>query len=105
MHINVGNESDVARPQQTVWLIHFLPLKGLHHLLYCTEAVAYLGFPAPWGKLSYGAPTQPVHGSIDAKNELGIKECRKLPRALQSPEYSKPQLIRIRLIPIFAKTG
>jgi len=31
-------------------------------LLLC--AVAYLGFPAPGGKLSFGAPTQPVHGSI-----------------------------------------
>jgi len=36
-------------------------------------AVAYLGFPAPGGKLSFGAPTQPVHGSIDAKNELGYR--------------------------------
>ena len=51
-------------------------------------AVAYLGFPAPGGKLSYGAPTQPVHGSIDAKNELGIKGHRKLTRALQSPVYT-----------------
>jgi len=24
-------------------------------------------------KLSFGAPTHPVHGSIDAMNELGIK--------------------------------
>jgi len=50
--------------------------------------VAYLGFPAPGGKLSFGAPTQPVHGSIDAKNELGMKGRRKLTRALQSPAYS-----------------
>jgi len=28
------------------------------------------GVPAPGGKLSFGAPTQPVHSSIDAKNEL-----------------------------------
>ena len=32
--------------------------------------MAYLGFPAPGGKLSFSAPTQPVHGCIDAKNEL-----------------------------------
>jgi len=51
-------------------------------------AVAYLGFPAPRGKLSFGAPTQPVHGSMDAKNELGIKGRRKLTGALQSPAYS-----------------
>ena len=43
--------------------------------------VAYLGFPAPGGKLSFGAPTQPLHGSsIDAKNELGVKGRRKLTR-------------------------
>jgi len=41
-------------------------------------AVAYLGFPAPEGKLSLGAPTQPVCGSIVAKNELGVKGRRKL---------------------------
>ena len=35
--------------------------------------MAYLGFPAPEGKLNFGAPTQPVHGSIDAKKEFGIK--------------------------------
>jgi len=29
------------------------------------QAVAYLGFPAPGDKLSFGAPTQPIHGSID----------------------------------------
>jgi len=50
--------------------------------------VAYLGFPAPGDKLSFGATTQPVHGSVDAKNELGIKGRRKLTRALQSPAYS-----------------
>jgi len=32
------------------------------------QAVAYLGFPAPWDKLSLGAPTQPVRGSIKQKN-------------------------------------
>jgi len=51
------------------------------------ETVAYLGFPAPGGKLSFGAPTQPVHGSIDTKNELGIKGRRKLTLDLQSPAY------------------
>ena len=50
-------------------------------------AVAYLGFPAPGGKLSVCAPTQPVHGSIDAKNELGIKGRRKVSRAVQSLAY------------------
>jgi len=39
------------------------------------------------GKLSFGAPTQSVHGSIDAKNQLGIKGRQKLTRALQSPAY------------------
>ena len=34
------------------------------------QPVAYLGFPALGAKLSFGAPTQPVHGCIDAKNEL-----------------------------------
>ena len=29
------------------------------------EAVAYLGFPAPGDKLSLGAPTQPVRGSLN----------------------------------------
>jgi len=28
------------------------------------QAVAYLGFPAPGAKLSLGAPTQPIRGSI-----------------------------------------
>jgi len=50
--------------------------------------MAHLGFPAPGIKLSFGAPTQTVHGSIDAKNELGIKGRRKLTRALQSPAHS-----------------
>ena len=52
------------------------------------NALAYLGFPAPGGKRSLGTPTQPVHASIDAKNELGIKGRAKLLRALQSPTYS-----------------
>ena len=52
------------------------------------RTVAYLGFSAPGGNLSFGAPTQPVHGSIDAKNELGIKRHRTLTWALQSPAYS-----------------
>jgi len=52
------------------------------------HSVAYLGFPATGGILSFGAPTQPVHGSIHEKNELGIKGRRKLTRARQSPAYS-----------------
>jgi len=51
------------------------------------QPVAYLGFPALGAKLSFGAPTQPVHGSIDAKNELVIKGRRKLTRVLQSFAY------------------
>jgi len=45
-------------------------------------SVAYLGFPTPGGKLTFGAPTQPIHSSTDAKNVLGIKGRRKLTRAL-----------------------
>jgi len=37
------------------------------------DTVVYLGFPATGDKLSFGASTQPVHGSIDAKNQLVIK--------------------------------
>ena len=37
------------------------------------RAVAYLGFPAPGNKLSLGPPTHPVHGRIDAKNDLEVK--------------------------------
>jgi len=42
-------------------------------------------FPRPGVNSVFGAPTptQPVHGSIDAKNELGIKGRRKL--TLESP--------------------
>jgi len=40
--------------------------------------MAYLGYPTHGDKLSLGAPTQSVHGSIDAKNELGIKGRRKM---------------------------
>jgi len=36
-------------------------------------SVAYLGFPAPGDKHSFGLPTRSVHGSIDAKNEFGTK--------------------------------
>ena len=50
--------------------------------------MAYQGFLAPGGKLSFGAHTQTVHGSINAKNELGIKGRRKLTRDLHSPAYS-----------------
>jgi len=44
--------------------------------------LAYLGFLAAGDKPNLGAPTQPVRGSIDAKNELGVKGHRKLARAL-----------------------
>jgi len=43
--------------------------------------MAYLGFPAPRGKTSLGAPTQPVCGSTDVKSEMGVKGRRKLSRA------------------------
>jgi len=49
---------------------------------YGIRTVAYLGFPAPGDKFSFGAPTQPVHASIDAKNEFVIKGRRKLTRDL-----------------------
>jgi len=45
------------------------------------KAVAYLGFAAPGRKVSFGVPTQPVCGSIDAKNELRVEGRRKLTRA------------------------
>jgi len=35
--------------------------------------VAYLWFIAPWDKVSFVAPAQPVNRSIDAKSELGAK--------------------------------
>jgi len=44
--------------------------------------VANLGFPAPADKVSFGAPTPPVHGSIDAKSELGLKGRQKPTRSL-----------------------
>jgi len=44
------------------------------------QAMAYLGFPAPVGNVSLGAPTQSVRGNTEAKNELGVKGCRKLSR-------------------------
>jgi len=50
------------------------------------EAVA--GFPRPGANTVLAPPAQPVDGSIDAKNELGIKGRRKLTRALQSPACS-----------------
>jgi len=40
--------------------------------------VTYLGFSAPEDKVSLGARTQPVLGSIDAKSELEAKGRRKL---------------------------
>jgi len=49
--------------------------------------MAYLRFLAPGDKVSSGAPTQPIHGSIDANSELGVKGRRNLPRARQSPAY------------------
>jgi len=52
------------------------------------QSVAYQGVPAPGDKLTSGAPTQPAHGSLDAKNELGKKARRKLTRDLQSPAHS-----------------
>jgi len=48
-----------------------------------SRSVAYLGFPAPGYKVSFGAPTQHVHGSIDSKSELGVKGRRKLIRDLR----------------------
>ena len=42
--------------------------------------MAHLGFPAPGDKVSLGAPARPIRGSIDAKNELGVKGRRKLTR-------------------------
>ena len=43
--------------------------------------MVYLGVPAPGDNDRLGAPTQSVRGSTDAKNELGVKERRKLSRA------------------------
>jgi len=43
-----------------------------------TWPVTYLGFSAPEDKVSLGARTQPVLGSIDAKSELEAKGRRKL---------------------------
>jgi len=44
--------------------------------------VAHLGFPAPGDKVRFGAPTQSVHGSVDAKSGLVVnKGRRKLTRA------------------------
>ena len=64
------------------------------------DPVAYLGFPAPGGKLSFGAPTQPVHGSIDAKNELGyggveswLGPCNRLPIVVSRPVWKLPVIV------------
>jgi len=46
-----------------------------------------LVFPTLGDKLHFGATIHPVHGSIDAKNGLGIKRRQKLSRAQQSPKY------------------
>jgi len=43
-----------------------------------SHPVACLGLPVPWGKVSFGTPTQTFRGSLDAKNELGVKRRRKL---------------------------
>jgi len=67
---------------------HLLPkdLRFEHRdakLVSCPErhSVAYLGFPAPGDKASFGAPpTQIFRGIIDAKSELGVKGHRKLTR-------------------------
>jgi len=53
------------------------PVTTPFHSLY--QAVAYLGFYAPGDKVSLGTLIQCV-GSIDAKNELGVKGRRKLTR-------------------------
>jgi len=44
------------------------------------HAVTYLGFTAPGGKVSLGAPTQSVRGSADAKNEFEVKGRPELSR-------------------------
>jgi len=46
-------------------------IDGIH--IPCMHSVAYLEFPAPGDKATLDAPTQPVCGSIDAKNELEVK--------------------------------
>jgi len=72
-----------ARGQSQFWRPH--PARSWQHR--CEEwvgskgaskAVAYLGFPAPCDKVSLGTPTQSGRGSIDPKNELGVKGRRKL---------------------------
>jgi len=42
--------------------------------------VAYLGFPAPGNKVSFGAPRS-FRGSIDVESEVGVKGRRQLTRA------------------------
>ena len=42
--------------------------------------MTYLGFTAPGGKVSLGAPTQSVRGSADAKNEFEVKGRPELSR-------------------------
>jgi len=50
-------------------------------------SVAYLGLPAPGGKVIYGAPIQNFRGSLDAKSELGLKRRQKLNRTLHIVVY------------------
>jgi len=63
----------VEYASRLVWL-------GIRNQDLVSQAVAYLGYPAPGGKVRFGAPTQPVRASIDAKSELGAKERQKLTR-------------------------
>jgi len=42
------------------------------------QVVAYLGFPVPGNKLSLGAPTQPVCGSIKYKKYCKLMLCLQL---------------------------
>ena len=64
------------------------------------QAVAYLGFPAPGGKLSFGTPTQSVHDSMDAKNELGVRgveswlgPCNHLHIIVSRPVWKLPAIV------------
>jgi len=53
--------------KQHVYLQYHVPatdMKALRRKQTTLQAVTYLGFPAAGDKLSSGAPTQPVRGSI-----------------------------------------